>query len=56
MSLTFYLSTPGVEVEHISTDSCNVQFSRKDTRIIYLEGLSYGGTLFLEDFESLEEI
>ena len=50
MSLTFYLSTPGVEVEHIATDSSNIRFSGKDTRIIHIDGLSYGGTLFLEDF------
>ena len=56
MSLTFYLSTPGVEVERISTDSSNIRFSGKDTRIIHIDGLSYGGTLFLEDFPSLEEI
>ena len=50
------LEYPRVEVERISTDSSNIRFSGKDTRIIHIDGLSYGGTLFLEDFPSLEEI
>ena len=35
--LDILLEYPGVEVERISTDSSNIRFSGKDTRIIHID-------------------
>ncbi len=56
MNTPIYVATPDELVSTIPAIKGSVRFSGNDTKRINLTGLDYGSTLYLEDFDSLEEI
>ena len=56
MNTPIYVATPGELVSTIPAIEGSIRFSGNNTKKINLTGVDYGSTLYLDDFDSLEEI
>jgi len=56
MNTPIYVATPDELVSTIPAIEGSIRFSGNNTKKINLTGVDYGGTLYLDDFDSLEEI
>ena len=56
MSIMIYVASPEEIISNVANSNGSIRFSGNNTKRINLGSLTYGDTLHLEEFESLEEI